>query len=196
VYDSQDQNVITTLNKNGQKAVMLTFDDGPGRALPEILDILRTENVQAGFFWQSRLLHPKRPWKRVIDEGHLIGTHSTNHRNLARLSYEEQLADLSRSKKAITDLTGQDVEYFRPPFGQYNDDTIAAAAEIGLQTVMWRISSMDWELQDDPQQILTYVTESLEDGAIILLHELPQTVKILPALIQQIKEQGFQFQIL
>jgi peptidoglycan/xylan/chitin deacetylase (PgdA/CDA1 family) len=196
VYDSQDQNVITTLNKTGQKAVMLTFDDGPGRALPEILDILRTENVQAGFFWQSRLLHSKRPWKRVIDEGHLIGTHSTNHRNLVRLSYEEQLADLSRSKKAITDLTGQDVEYFRPPFGQYNDDTIAAAAEIGLQTVMWRISSMDWELQNDPQQILTYVTESLEDGAIILLHELPQTVKILPALIQQIKEQGFQFQIL
>ncbi|WP_421378412.1 polysaccharide deacetylase family protein [Bacillus salacetis] len=196
VYDSLDKNIITKLEKNEQRSVMLTFDDGPGRALPEILDILHQENVRAGFFWQSRLLHPERPWKRVLDEGHFIGSHSCSHKNLVRLTLKDQLADLSKSKNVIEDVIGQEIKYFRPPFGQYNDDTIAAAKQLGLQTVMWRISSMDWELEDDPEQIIKFVTENLEDQAIILLHELPQTVKILPALIQQIKEQGFQFQIL
>ncbi|EDL66341.1 polysaccharide deacetylase [Bacillus sp. SG-1] len=175
---------------------MLTFDDGPGRALPEILDILEKEDVKAGFFWQSRLLHHQRPWKRALDSGHLIGTHSCNHKNLTRLSFEEQLADLSRSKEAISKVTGQNVTYFRPPFGQFNEDTIAAASELGMHTVMWRIASMDWELKNDPDQIKTFIMDHLEDKAIILLHELPQTVKILPSLIRQIKQQGYHFQLL
>ncbi|WP_409250837.1 polysaccharide deacetylase family protein [Bacillus sp. SCS-153A] len=174
---------------------MLTFDDGPGRSLPEILDILEKEDVKAAFFWQSRLLHHKRPWKRALSSGHLIGTHSCKHKNLVRLSYEEQLEDLSKSMKTIRHITDQDVRYFRPPFGQYNEDTIEAAKNLGMKTILWRVSSMDWELEDDPDQIIKYVMDHLEDKAIILLHELPQTVKILPSLIQQIKEQGFQFRI-
>jgi peptidoglycan/xylan/chitin deacetylase (PgdA/CDA1 family) len=196
VYDSEDDNVITRLPETQPKSVMLTFDDGPARALTEILDILKQEEVQAAFFWQSRLLHPKRPWKRVLDEGHLIGSHSTHHKNLARLSYEGQLADLSSSIKKIDGVTGQETKYFRPPFGQYNEDTIAAAQELGMKTVMWRISSMDWELIENPGQIIRYVIDNLEDRAIILLHELPQTVIILPELIRQIKQHGFQFQLL
>ncbi|RIW37307.1 polysaccharide deacetylase family protein [Bacillus salacetis] len=174
---------------------MLTFDDGPARALPAILDILRSEEVQAVFFWQTRLLHSSRPWKRVLDEGHLVGSHSTKHRNLTRLSFEEQLADLSSSKRIISEITGQDVKYFRPPFGQYNNDTISAASVLGMETMMWRIASMDWETADNPGQIIKYVTDHLENKAIILLHELPQTVQILPELIREIKQRGFQFRL-
>lgn len=55
---------------------------------------------------------------------------------------------------------------------------------------------MDWELKNDPDQIKTFIMDHLEDKAIILLHELPQTVKILPSLIRQIKQQGYHFQLL
>ncbi|MDM5225651.1 polysaccharide deacetylase family protein [Cytobacillus sp. NJ13] len=179
-----------------KKTVVLTFDDGPGRVLPEILDILKKENVPAVFFWQSRLLYPQRPWKRVMEEGHQIGTHSSKHSNYVKLTPNEQIQDLLNSKTKIESIIGQGVKLFRPPFGQYNEHTITAAKQLGLTTIMWRISSMDWELKEQPEQIIANVVENLEDGAIILLHELAQTVEALPGLIAEIRNKGYEFSLL
>ncbi|SEM12422.1 Polysaccharide deacetylase [Mesobacillus persicus] len=172
---------------------MLTFDDGPSRVLPEILDILEEEKVPATFFWQSRLLHNQRPWQRVLAGGHQIGTHSCKHRDLSKLNYEGQYRDLAHSVAKIESIIGNKVTYFRPPFGQYNDDTIEAARALNLVPVLWKIASMDWELKDSPEQIITNVINHLEDGSIILLHELHQTLDILPELIQEIKDRGYHF---
>jgi peptidoglycan/xylan/chitin deacetylase (PgdA/CDA1 family) len=196
VYDSQDDVVVTQISSELEKTVVLTFDDGPSKVLTQILDVLKSEQVQAVFFWQSRLLYAERPWNRVLNEGHLIGTHSTRHLNLVKLSFEEQYKELKNSVTKIETIIGQRVKYFRPPFGQYNQDTLRAASELNLTPIMWRISSMDWELKDNPQQIIANVADQLEDGSIILLHELRQTVEILPELIKKIKEQGYQFKVL
>jgi peptidoglycan/xylan/chitin deacetylase (PgdA/CDA1 family) len=197
VYVSNDPDIkLFNEGHASKKTVVLTFDDGPGRVLPEILDILKKENVPAVFFWQSRLLYPQRPWKRVIEEGHQIGTHSSKHSNYVNLSPHEQVQDLSSSKTKIESIIGQEVKLFRPPFGQYNEHTIAAAKQLGLSTIMWRISAMDWELKEQSEQIIANVIENLEEGAIILLHELTQTVEALPALIAEIRNKGYEFSLL
>ncbi|USK52096.1 polysaccharide deacetylase family protein [Bacillus sp. CMF12] len=197
VYVSNDPD-IKLFNEGhiSKKTVVLTFDDGPGRVLPEILDILKKENVPAVFFWQSRLLYTQRPWKRVMEEGHQIGTHSSKHSNYVKLTPNEQIQDLLNSKTKIESIIGQGVKLFRPPFGQYNEHTITAAKQLGLTTIMWRISSMDWELKEQPEQIIANVVENLEDGAIILLHELAQTVEALPGLIAEIRNKGYEFSLL
>lgn len=195
VYDSPNHDVITHKN-SPEKKVILTFDDGPSRVLPELLDILKTEKLPAMFFWQSRLLYRERPWKRVLEEGHLIGTHSCKHLHLSKLSYAEQFEDLERSKRKIEAITSTPVTYFRPPFGRYDLATTKAARDLGLKTVMWRISSMDWELACHPEEIWSNVIPNLEDGAIILLHELKQTVQILPELIERIRSEGYGFTVL
>lgn len=176
--------------------MVLSFDDGPSKVLPQILDILKQESVPALFFWQSRLLYRARPWQQLLDEGHVVGTHSMKHRNLVQLSYEEQYLDLKNSVAHIESITGTPVSYFRPPFGRFDSNTLKAANALGLTTVLWRVASMDWELKNDPDQIIRYVEENLEDGAIILLHELEQTVASLPQLIQAIKKQGYSFSLL
>ncbi|EFV75778.1 polysaccharide deacetylase family protein [Cytobacillus pseudoceanisediminis] len=197
MYVSNDPDIkLFNEGHASKKTVVLTFDDGPGRVLPEILDILKKENVPAVFFWQSRLLYPQRPWKRVIEEGHQIGTHSSKHSNYVNLSPNEQVQDLSSSKTKIESIIGQEVKLFRPPFGQYNEHTIAAAKQLGLSTIMWRISAMDWKLKEQPEQIIANVIENLEEGAIILLHELTQTVEALPALIAEIRNKGYEFSLL
>lgn len=197
MYVSNDPDIkLFNEGHASKKTVVLTFDDGPGRVLPEILDILKKENVPAVFFWQSRLLYPQRPWKRVIEEGHQIGTHSSKHSNYVNLSPHEQVQDLSSSKTKIESIIGQEVKLFRPPFGQYNEHTIAAAKQLGLSTIMWRISAMDWELKEQPEQIIANVIENLEERAIILLHELTQTVEALPALIAEIRNKGYEFSLL
>ncbi|ASN07323.1 polysaccharide deacetylase [Virgibacillus necropolis] len=183
--------MATKAQKKSQKSIVLTFDDGPSRVLPAILDVLKEENVPATFFWQSRLLYPERPWERVLDEGHLIGTHSTKHLNLVKQPYEKQYQDIRNSVSKIEAITGNKVTYFRPPFGQYNNDTIKAVKKLNLTPILWRVASMDWELKEHPEQIISNVVDNLEDGAIILLHELTQTVGILPALLKAIKEKGY-----
>ncbi len=197
MYVSNDPDIkLFNAGHPSKKTVTLTFDDGPARVLPELLDILKEEKVPAVFFWQSRLLYPGRPWKRVLEEGHQLGTHSSKHSNYAKLTPNEQIQDLRKSKLKIESITGHDVKLFRPPFGQYNEHTIAAAKGLGLSTILWRISSMDWELKEEPELIITNVLENLEDGAIILLHELSQTVEALPELIAEIRGKGYEFSLL
>lgn len=196
MYGSSNPNILTHNPAPGKKSVVLTFDDGPSRALPHILDALEQENVPAVFFWQSRLLHPERPWERVLADGHQIGSHSVKHVNLAALPYPQQYEDIKNSIERIRHVTGVDVKYFRPPFGQFNDDTLLAAEALNVVPVMWRVASMDWELQKTPEKVITTVTDHLEDGAVILLHELQHTADLLPELIRAIRAQGYGFSLL
>lgn len=199
VYDFNDISVITRLNQlrtTSKPTVVLTFDDGPGKYLLPILDILKTYNTKATFFWQTRLLYSKRPWKRLIEEGHTIGTHTINHPNLSKLSFEEQYNQIYKSKGKIEAITGQQICYFRPPFGVYNEITQEVISQLNLIPVLWSITSFDWELKKNPTKIIENVTENLHDGGIILLHELEQTVKILPQLIEEIQAKGYDFSTL
>jgi peptidoglycan/xylan/chitin deacetylase (PgdA/CDA1 family) len=180
----------------GEKSVVLTFDDGPSRLLPQFLDVLKQEDVPAVFFWQTRLLHPKRPWQRVLEEGHVIGTHTVKHRNLVELTYEQQYEDIKNSISTIEQTTGSKVRFLRPPYGRFNADTLEAAKQLNVTPVMWKVASMDWELKNDSRQLISNVTKNLEDGAVILLHELPQTLDALPDLITAIKEKGYSFKLL
>jgi peptidoglycan/xylan/chitin deacetylase (PgdA/CDA1 family) len=199
VYDFKDDKVITNLiqiKPIEKPTVALTFDDGPGKYINKILNILNKNHIQATFFWQSRLLYNERPWKRTIDEGHVIGTHTINHPNLARLSYKEQFRQISKSKQHLEQIIGQDIHYFRPPFGVYNETTINITNELKLTPILWSISSFDWKLKDYPNKIIENVVHNLHDGGIILLHELEQTVMILPKLIQEIKGKGYEFTVI
>jgi peptidoglycan/xylan/chitin deacetylase (PgdA/CDA1 family) len=199
VYDRIDQQVITRsheLTGIREKSVILTFDDGPGRCLPHILDVLKNENVPAFFFWQTRQLHSGRPWKRLVEEGHGIGTHSCNHPDLRKMDYQEQCNQLLFSKQKIERITGQPVRYFRPPFGQYDTCTLKAVEALDLTLVMWSAASLDWELKEKPEHIISNVVSNLEEGSIILLHELPQTLLVLPELIKQIRNAGYTFTLL
>lgn len=112
------------------------------------------------------------------------------------MTQQQQYDELKKSVDTLERITDRPVAFFRPPYGQFNDDTLQAANQLKLKTVMWRIASMDWELKDEPDQIVANVVDHLEDGAIILLHELSQTVKVLPQLIAAIKEQGYEFAVL
>jgi peptidoglycan/xylan/chitin deacetylase (PgdA/CDA1 family) len=201
VYDWKDKNLFTHVNQmNGYKMtaqdhrqVVLTFDDGPSRHLPSILRILEEEDVPATFFWQSRLLHKGRPWKTVIDAGHIIGSHTCSHPKLVDLSYDHQYHQLLYSKLKIESITGQSVRYFRPPFGQFNQTTLTIAEELKLTPVFWHVSSMDWLLKGNSSQISNNVLHHCEHGSIILFHELENTCIMLKSIIQQLKKKGFSF---
>ncbi|MGJ7921230.1 polysaccharide deacetylase family protein [Neobacillus sp. LXY-4] len=193
MYDLKDERWITNLQGEGreEKSVVLTFDDGPGRQTVQILDILKAKNAPAVFFWQSRLLYGKRPWQRLFHEGHTLGSHAHKHVNLTTLNTTEQFKQIKTSIEILESVTRRQVKYFRPPFGQYNEDTLSILKELNLFPVMWDISSFDWNHRNEPFVIVDNVLNNIKPGSVILLHELPQTVSILSQLIDKIRCKGF-----
>jgi peptidoglycan/xylan/chitin deacetylase (PgdA/CDA1 family) len=190
LYDWQDDRVIV---RHEKPKVLLTFDDGPTEYLPEILSILKAENVQGLFFWQSQRLNENVPWQRLFRDGHFIGSHAHSHPMLTKLSYEEQFEEMKKSKAGLKRLTGQTVKWFRPPYGLYNEDTMKVAGVLDLEIVLWQVASWDWKHETDCHQIVENVAEYTKPGDIVLLHELPQTVKILTILIRTLRKQGLLF---
>jgi peptidoglycan/xylan/chitin deacetylase (PgdA/CDA1 family) len=196
VYDLLDEDIVTFNQQGKTPTVILTFDDGPSKLLPQFLKVLKEKDVQAVFFWQSRLCHYKRPWGAMKADGHQIGSHSRNHVNFSKLSYQEQYEQMKYSKEKIERFSETKIKYFRPPFGQFNDETITAAQRLNLKIVMWRVASLDWQKGITAAEVVDNVVNHLEDGAIILLHELPVTLEALPKLIDEIREKGYTFSLL
>jgi peptidoglycan/xylan/chitin deacetylase (PgdA/CDA1 family) len=198
VYDWENKEIWTNKRDWGHrssKSLILTFDDGPSSVLIPILDILNKHEVKAMFFWQSRLLHKHRPWKRMLDDGHIIGGHSLRHRDLTRLSFKEQLHDITSNKRHIEQLTGEQMKYFRPPYGQFNEDTLEVLKELNVIPFLWEVAGLDWEHKENPVHIVHNILNYAEDGSVILLHELKQTVKILDELITELKAEGYSFEL-
>jgi peptidoglycan/xylan/chitin deacetylase (PgdA/CDA1 family) len=127
----------------------------------------------------------------MTQSGHLIGTHGHSHRMLTKLSYEEQLQDVKRSRNMLLSRIKEQVNWFRPAFGLYNEDTMKVVQKLGLKLVLWQVASWDWMHEFDEERIVDNVLSNISPGDIILLHELPQTVNILPRLIQGIRAKGF-----
>lgn len=198
MYDLKDERWLKNVQKLDAfgKKVVLTFDDGPSRQLPAILTILKEKNVLAHFFWQTKLLYRERPWRRVLGDGHEIGSHTENHKDLTRLTYEEQYRQIKNSVMRIEAITGVRVRYLRPPFGQYNENTLDILAKLELIPVMWEISSYDWEHKASPERIVDNVVSHSRDGSIILLHETKQTVIALPEIIDGLRRRGFEFSLI
>ncbi|PRO64434.1 polysaccharide deacetylase family protein [Alkalicoccus urumqiensis] len=173
-----------------RKTVYITFDDGPGKYTDAILNILSRHGAEATFFWNTSRLYDGRPWKRLLQEGHALGTHAHKHVNLETASWEEKVYQLDTSIRLMEDITGIRPDLFRPPYGRYNDELTALAGACRLQTVLWNTTSFDWELKHDPQQIAVN-SLTAAGGDILLLHELPQTVEVLDDIVTELKEKGY-----
>ncbi|HUV41737.1 MAG TPA: polysaccharide deacetylase family protein [Sedimentisphaerales bacterium] len=106
------------------KALVLTFDDGPGRKLtPGILKILGTYNVKATFFLLGKNIH-RHPHivRQIAAKGHEIGSHGYDHLHYWKVSPLRAIKDIKQGYKAInTVLSVNRGRYpFRPPNGKLN----------------------------------------------------------------------------
>jgi len=124
----------------------LTFDDGPNpKWTPRLLDVLGEHGVKATFFiLGGRVETEPELVRRIAVEGHLIGNHSWSHKNLARTAATKVREELTRTSKALEQITGERVKYFRPPFGARRPAVFRIARELGLRVVTWNAMTSDW----------------------------------------------------
>lgn len=180
-----------------KKAIALTFDDGPWlRTTPEVLEILKKEEIKATFFWVGQCLkaHPEIA-KEVIAQGHAIGNHTWHHW-YRQMNQPTAAQEIENTADLIYKITGVKSLVFRPPGGLLNNGVADYAKAQNYVTVMWSVDSMDYRPYS-ATELVNNVMRKVEPGAIVLMHDgggnRARTVKALPEIIAQLKKQGYSF---
>lgn len=180
------------------KKITLTFDQGYENGYTEkILDTLKEKKVHAVFFVLQDYAE-KNPElvQRMIDEGHTVGNHSVTHRSMPDLSAEECEQEVRGLQKYIKENFGYLPTLFRPPMGEFSEQSLSVTEQCGCETMMWSFAYADWDVdnQPDPAESKEKLTEAAHEGAIYLLHSVSQTnTEILGDVIDGIREKGFEF---
>ena len=121
-----------TITRTGFRpgVVALTFDDGPDpRWTPRVLDILKAKQVPATFFVVGEnALTERGLLKRMISEGHEVGSHTYTHPNLATTDKTRTLFELNATQRLFQAFTGRTLKLFRAPF--FGDAEPTTADEI------------------------------------------------------------------
>jgi peptidoglycan-N-acetylmuramic acid deacetylase len=186
-----------------EKKVYLTFDAGyEDGYMPQILDALKNNNVKATFFLVSNFLKTDPDLvKRMVNEGHIVGNHTTTHPNMSKMSTMEDFkAEIEPVEELYKQITGEEMKkFYRPPQGVYSEDNLKMANELGYKTIFWSLAYVDWYKDNQPSkdEAFNKLIPRLHNGAIILLHSTSKTnAEILDELIKKIKDAGYEFSTL
>lgn len=159
--------------------------------LPQMLEILRRENVCITFFlggsWVKN--HPELV-NQMVENGHELGNHSFTHPHPNSLSKEHNREQMLRTEELIFSLTQRKTTLYAPPYGEFNQTVLQAADELGYKTIMWTVDTVDWK-RPPAAVIQARVLKKLQNGAIVLMHPTQPTIEALPGLISEIKKQGY-----
>lgn len=177
------------------KVVSISFDCAWGTEhTDDILNALRVSNVRATFFMVEFWAEKYPDYVKKIDaQGHEIGTHSSTHSYMSKQNAEEIKLELSASSEAIESITGKKVELFRPPYGDYDNELIKTASELGFYTIQWDTDSLDWK-DLSATDIAMRVINGVKSGSIILMHNNGlHTSESLPIILETLKNRGYSF---
>lgn len=177
----------------GLPRVSLMFNvDWGGEYVPAILDILKEKGVHATFFPTGTWAEKNAPlMARMVLEGHEIANHGAAHSHIETMSKENLQRLIQSGEEKILMAAGvRPAKLFAPPYGEWNGDTVYYAAEIGYQTILWTVDTVDWRLPA-PEAIWKRALAGAVPGAFVLLHPTEPTVSALPFIIDGLREKGF-----
>lgn len=174
------------------KVISFTFDDGPSEYTSYLLDSLKEEDSKATFFvLGSSIYGHENLLKRINAEGHEIGNHSFNHPDLSRLSFQSAMNQIDSCDTAIKNVVGFVPKMVRPPYGAYNSLVLSALKERGKSVILWNVDTKDWA-NHDAYYVKNYILSHLEDGNIVLLHDIHKTsVDGFIMALPEIKARGY-----
>lgn len=188
-----------TALREDKKNILLTFDQGYENGYTaQILDTLKEKKVKAVFFLlQDYAERNPELVQRMIDEGHIVGNHSVSHYSMPDLSVEECRQEIEGLQKYMKQNFGVTMKLFRPPMGEFSEQSLSVTKDCGLSTMLWSFAYADWDVnaQPDPMQAKEKLIGAAHEGAIYLLHSVSQTnAEVLGEVIDGIRDEGFEFE--
>ncbi|MEW5797422.1 MAG: polysaccharide deacetylase family protein [Bacteroidota bacterium] len=178
--------------------IFLTFDDGPHpAATPLVLDVCKKMNIRATFFLTGKNIPGNEQIvRRIVEEEHSIGIHAYTHTRTLAFSKERTKEEILKTQHLLQSMTNQKIRLFRPPFGFFSWNTIAAAKELNFVLVMWSCLTGDFRNWSDDKIVSTAISK-LRKGSILVFHDNDLTfhkiTNVLNRTITEIQHLGFEF---
>ena len=196
----EQYNGICLGNENSKK-VYLTFDSGyEAGYMEKILEVLKKNDVKACFFITAHYLNTQPELvKRMIDDGHIVGNHTVNHKSMPEIDNEVIKKEVMDLHTSVYEKFGYEMKYIRPPMGEYSERTLEITKSLGYTTAMWSMAYDDWDenKQGREEYGKNKVLSNVHNGAVILLHaNSVDNSNILDSCIKEIKNMGYEFKTL
>jgi peptidoglycan-N-acetylglucosamine deacetylase len=187
-----------------ERTVALTFDDGPGPATPEVLNVLHQNGVPATFFvvGQRAAAEPEM-LQRIVADGHALGDHTWSHPiPSAKAGWKTGALtkEIEHTRRAIVNATGREPCLFRPPGGIIKGaQRVAHAAALSM--ILWSVDTRDWAAPAS-QKFAPIIQKRAAAGLkqphpVILLHDgggnRVATVAALAGIINDYRSHGYRF---
>lgn len=188
-----------------ERAVYLTFDDGPTQHTERLLDILNEYQMKATFFMLGRKMkeYPSVV-RRIKREGFGLALHSMTH-DIHTL-YQNAFSpteEMIETQNILEEITGVHSTIVRLPYGSIpylTEEMRYVLNQHSFNVWDWNVDSMDWELKDNRyvQHTIQKLQELEQAGVtpVVLLHDKKETIDHLPSLLAYIKQEGYQTKVL
>lgn len=181
-----------------EKALYLTFDDGPTPKITDwTLDILNEYNAKATFFCigKNAEAHPKL-FKRIIYEGHSIGNHTYNHDKGWKIKTKDYIKSIKKTTTVFKSFE-LNSKLFRPPYGQIKPNQANQLLKKDYNIIMWSILSIDWNMKTTREACLNNVINNATSGDIIVFHDSIKASEnmmyALPRVLEHYIKLGYTF---
>ena len=168
------------------KLLALTFDDGPCKNTPRLLDGLAKVGAKATFFMVGQYieLYPDIP-ARMVAEGHEIANHSYSHPVLSTGNVTYQL---NKTRELLVKYGGERNYFVRAPYG-----SDAARAYFNSPSIFWALDVNDYK-RTDSAGMARDVIRIIKDGDIFLFHDTHSTsVDAALIVVEELQKQGYEF---
>ncbi len=181
-------------NEVGQYVSLLINVAWGEEEVEEMIKILDELEVEANFFFEGKYAAKHNDQVlRVHEAGHVVGNHSYSHpSDWGTLSYEGFKEEMVKTNEILSGVIDEPITYFAPPGGEFNDETIRAADDLEMYSILWTVDTIDWR-GDAKEVILDRVQSKVSPGSLILMHPKEATVEALKPLIKSLKAEGYQF---
>ncbi|MBR0596744.1 polysaccharide deacetylase family protein [Sinanaerobacter chloroacetimidivorans] len=188
------ENIIIRKGAEDSKKLTLSCNvDWGEEVLPDMLKILRDNNVKITFFVSGRWAENNPELlKAIAVDGHEIQNHGYGHKLCTQISVDKAKEEILKTEAVILNITGVKTTVFAPPSGDYDDTTVDLCKSLGYKMALWSADTIDWREGSTASVIKERILKKPLKGAIVLMHPKSETVKALPELIQEIKAQNIE----
>lgn len=196
---------IVTEYKSVDKSIAITFDacetKTPAFFDKEILNFIVNEKLPVTIFLSGKFI------ERNKDEVHKIAkfdfieieNHSYSHANFNKLSEDEIKDDVKKNEELILETTGKKPNYFRFPYGYYDEKSVEIIKKMNYKIVHWTFPSGDPDKNLSAESLKNNILKNARSGAILIFHINGRgwkTKEVLPEIVKKLKEEGYRFVLL
>ncbi|HWD77916.1 MAG TPA: polysaccharide deacetylase family protein [Kribbella sp.] len=186
----------------GDRAVALTFDDGPNEPYTsQLADYLDEQDIRATFFQVGKAVqrHPEVT-KRLVSTGHVVGLHGHTHEFTQYLRRRTLADELQRGTAAFAEL-GISPALYRPPWLLRIPALPDLLEQHGLQVVSGEFCHLLEVAQPSPHRIAAQALRTTRPGSILIFHDgwdgksadRASTVEAVRLLVPQLRARGYTF---